>query len=239
MDTFPRFVHLWEHAKCLINYYGANRTVPDSSIFTQAEVFAQTQSWPSTEAFARSLATAQDLVLITPPKGVAKDEIEFFNTLWDATTDVLEKALGEANLSLEVYAWGIAGLAAGYKAPSSTSASNTKRFMSYKARLKAALKCLPSLSSPFSSPHSGVTPARQTYILTKARREVHICSSILIQQVKEEGWKNINWYHGVAVAERWIGNLALVKTISEREYIDDVLGVDAPIRIEETSEERE
>lgn len=85
MDTFPRFLHLWEHAKCLIHSYGVYRTVPDSSIFTQAEVFAQTHSWPSTEAFARSLATAQDLVLITHPEGAAKDEIEFFNTLWDST----------------------------------------------------------------------------------------------------------------------------------------------------------
>jgi hypothetical protein len=46
-------------------------------------------------------------------------------------------------------------------------------------------------------------------VLAKTNREIHVCANLLLQQFRREKWNRIRWYHGVAVAERWIRNLGL------------------------------
>jgi len=46
-------------------------------------------------------------------------------------------------------------------------------------------------------------------MLAKARREIHICANLLLQQFSREEWRRVRWYHGVAVVEQWIKHLGL------------------------------
>ncbi|KAF1977290.1 hypothetical protein BU23DRAFT_564819 [Bimuria novae-zelandiae CBS 107.79] len=218
LDAFARFSYLWAHAQSLIRLH-VYTTRQGSKIFTQAGQAPSSPSTPSKKVFAYSLAVAQDCSHTPQPAGPANDDLQFFKLLWNATTDVFEKMLEEANLDLEVCGWGVNGLTAGYTELQTTSAAEKTKFIVYKGRLKAALNSLPSLSSPHSSPDSGVTPHRRVFMLTKARREVNICSNMLLQQFRSEGWTIVRWYHGIAVAESWVGNLnmrqALVVTEEE------------------------
>lgn len=207
LDTFSRFSCIWEHTKLLIGNSEQGKNCKSSNTSTRSGGKSSNQGSPSIVTLDKFLADAQASLNAPQPNGPQNDNIQLLKLLWSATTDVLDKSLDDCDLDLEAAAWGVIGLAAGYTAPSTTSASEEQKFLKYKARLKAALVSLPSLSSPHSSSRSGVSPHQRVFMLSKARREVHICSNMLVQQLRQEGWTSIRWYHGIAVAERWIKNL--------------------------------
>ncbi|KAF2449503.1 hypothetical protein P171DRAFT_404797 [Karstenula rhodostoma CBS 690.94] len=217
LDTFPKFIHLYDHAKSLHRLHGKYTALSDPIIFARATHSTPTYEPPSEEDLAYSFAAAQDAIHTMQPAGPAKDDLQLFKLLWNTAIDVIEKVLGDSNLDLEVYAWGIVGLAAGYMHPETTSLADKEKVAAYQFRLQAALKSLPSLTSPHNDRASGVSPEQRAYMLTKARREVHVCSNLLLQQFRNDGWTGIKWYHGLAVAERWIGNPTFARVVTEEE----------------------
>ncbi|KAL5399432.1 hypothetical protein PMIN06_001425 [Paraphaeosphaeria minitans] len=219
LDTFPKFIHLYDHAKSLIGIHGRYTASSDPIIFERAQNKAPTNKKPSREDLACSFAAAQDAIHAVQPAGPAKDDLELFKLLWEATIDAIAKVLEGGNLDLEVCAWGIIGLAAGYMKPEATSHADKSSFSAYRSRLRTASGSLDSLKSPRNGRAPGVSPEQRAYILTKARREIHVCSNLLLQQYRRDGWTHIRWYHGIAVAERWIENLTVAEVVPGEEEV--------------------
>jgi hypothetical protein len=162
---------------------------------------------PSTKELAVSLAAAQDCIGSAQLDSPAKDDLMIFKHLWDATTALLEDILTTGNLDHESFGWGVYGLAAGYMVPPCESLDD---FKSQKARLHDALLALPSMGSPERKREELVVKGeRRVEVLVKARRQVHICASLLVQQFRREDWRHVRWGHGVKVAERWAEMLGL------------------------------
>ncbi|KAJ4359823.1 uncharacterized protein N0V89_000379 [Didymosphaeria variabile] len=223
LDTFSRFIGLFDHVKSLIGLHGEYTTLRDPIIFARAQRAPPTRGPPMEEEVAHSLSAAQDAINTTQPVGPAQEDLQLFKLLWDAAIDAMEKALDDGHLHLEVRAWGIIGLAAGYMDPQTTSVADKEDFAAYRDRLRAALVSLPSLTSPHNAQASGVSPDQRVYLLTKAKREVHTCSNLLLQQFRKDKWTSVRWYHGLAVAKRWVGNLASEQTVAADEDVQEVL----------------
>ncbi|KAL1594406.1 hypothetical protein SLS60_010166 [Paraconiothyrium brasiliense] len=216
------FVSLFDHVKALIGQHGEYTTLRDPIIFTRAQQPSPIPGPPLEEMVAHSLSAAQEAIHTTQPVGPAKEDLQLFKLLWDAAIDAMEKALEDGHLHFEARAWGIIGLAAGYMDPQTTSIAEKEEFAAYRNRLRAALESLPSLTSPHDAQASGVSPEQRVYLLTKAKREVHTCSNLLLQQFRKERWTNVRWYHGLAVAKRWVGNLASEQTVAADEDVQEV-----------------
>lgn len=216
LDTHPKFLYIWDHAKSLINFHGQHDTLTSTTGPAGAMQTPSCKTVSSEEELASWLSAAQRAVHTHQPPGSAHGNLQVLRLLWEATVNALESLLEDGGLDLEVCAWGLIGLAAGYEAPTTTSAAQKKELLSYKNRLKAALISLPSLNSPLSTSSSGVPPQQRLIMLTKARREIHICSNMLIQQFRREGWAGIQWYHGITVAERWLENIGMGKMDADR-----------------------
>lgn len=217
LDTFTKFIYLYDHAKALIGLHGKYTASIDPIIFDRAKNKALTYKPPSEKDLAYSFAAAQDAMYTTQPAGPAKDDLEIFNLLWNAAIDAIEKVFEDSILDLEVCGWGIIGLAAGYMNPQTNSHTDKNNVSAYRLRLRSALVSLPALTSPHIGRAYGTSPEQRAYMLTKARREIHVCSNLLLQQFRKGGWTSIRWYHGLAVAERWIGNLTVAQVVPEGE----------------------
>jgi hypothetical protein len=156
---------------------------------------------------AISLAAAQDCIGSAQPEGLARDDLAIFEQLWNTTLLILELVTESSDLDHETFGWGLYGLCAGYI--HHTSWRTDSAFLSLKTRLYNALRKMPSMNSIHRKQHGSTTNTiGQVSVLAKANREIHICANLLLQQFRSEQWRRIRWYHGVAVAQRWIENLS-------------------------------
>ncbi|KAF2243975.1 hypothetical protein BU26DRAFT_404309, partial [Trematosphaeria pertusa] len=215
LGIIPRFFHLLANTKKLIRSHGPHTTFQDTTIFARSPLPRSKKSKPpSCKLLATSLSAAQDSIRTSQPAGDAKKDLQVFKLLWDATIDVLEKVLDDGDLDHEAFGWGVFGLSSGYMpappSPSTYSLDTDPLFDIHKERLHAALLSLPSLGSPERGRAShAVSGAERVNQLAKARRQVHICASLLLQRMRCEGWNRVRWWHAVAVAERWVGHLGI------------------------------
>ncbi|KAH7384568.1 hypothetical protein BKA66DRAFT_394671, partial [Pyrenochaeta sp. MPI-SDFR-AT-0127] len=157
-------------------------------------------------SLAKSLAAAQDCVERLHHSKIATGNIVLFKSLWEATVNTLTELIESGDLDPEAFGWGIMGLSSGYIGQDSL-------FLSYKTRLQNALQFLPSMDNParkWSEYRNQMKlAATKIQVLVTIRGEVHFCSIMLLQRFKQEDWRRIRWYHGIAVAERWAGSLGL------------------------------
>jgi len=92
-------------------------------------------------------------------------------------------------------------------------------FEEHKHRLHEALLALPTMDAPRRRRNGLVVKGeRRVEVLAVANRQVHICASLALQRFRQEGWCRIRWWHGVKVAERWVGKLGLM---DEMEFDDE------------------
>lgn len=231
LAAIPRFFHLLTHAKTLIQVYGPHTTYSETTIFARAPVPRSTKTTKpaSAKLLATSLAAAQDSIHTPQPAGPAREDLQIFKLLWDAAVDVLEKMLEEADLDHESFGWGVFGLSSGYisaSATASVSKQNDDQMLEpLKQRLHDALRSLPSMTSPEHGRQSyAVCGAERVNQLAKARRQIHVCASLLMQKVRAEGWSRVRWWHGVAIAERWIGHTGLAHSCMWQEEREDEFG---------------
>jgi hypothetical protein len=105
LDTFSRFLHMYDHARSLVRLHGKYTTFSDRMIVVRAQNDSSANEPPSDKELAYSLATAQDAIHTMQPTGPAKDDLQFFKLLWGSAIDAIEKVL-EEDLDHEVRAWG-------------------------------------------------------------------------------------------------------------------------------------
>jgi len=212
LDPVSRFIHLFTYAKTVIQQYGPHTTLPGTNIFVRSgKPRPDAHELPPPKLVATSLAAAQDALPTTQPAGPAKADLQVFKLLWDATTDVLDIAVDARELSQETFEWGVFGLAAGYIFMRSELPVDRQYFLSLKGRLHTALMMLPSLSNSQQRDRENraKSPTQRLHGLVKTRRETHVCATLLMKKMKDELWDNVRWYHGIAVAERWVYGLGL------------------------------
>ncbi|KAI8935514.1 hypothetical protein NX059_008085 [Plenodomus lindquistii] len=206
LPTLPRFLHLLRHAKDLIATYGPYTKSSTTATFIRATVIRDGSSHAAPAILARSLAAAQDCIDSAQPPGLANEDLIFFSHLWTFTLAALGELLEAQKLDVETIGWGVIGLCAGYMNPGN-------EFQSYEIRLRTALKLMPSMDKPNrGSEWAGYrsymrSKGTTVRVLATARSEIHACTTMLLQRFAREDWKTIRWYHGIAVAERWVSAL--------------------------------
>ncbi|KAF2853217.1 hypothetical protein T440DRAFT_390525 [Plenodomus tracheiphilus IPT5] len=204
LSTVPQFLHLLYHAKGLVGAHGPYTLLPQTSTFTR-----DGGDDVSPKKFATSLATAQDCIDSAQPPRLANEDLKFFQQLWSSTLAAFEEMLEAGKLDIETIGWGVIGMCAGYMA----KGTSDQEFQAYKTRLHNALRLMPSLDGPgrgfrWAGYRGYMNSAGTTVrVLATARSEIHACTTMLLQRFAKEEWKTIRWYHGIAVAERWVGAL--------------------------------
>ncbi|KAI2486809.1 hypothetical protein Ptr902_00942 [Pyrenophora tritici-repentis] len=207
MANIARFLHLWKHARALVGTYGTYTTIRDTTVFRSASAPRSRSSTaePSDTEIFLSLDAAETAINSAQPDGAAKDDLHFFNSLWETTIAVLEDILAHGPLPQELFGWGIFALSTGYL----YSPCDRGIFSNHKHRLRSALKMMPSLHGR----------RRNEYVISgsiciemhvKAMKEIHTVGHILLSRFRQDGWKKVRWYHATRVAERWIQALGLV-----------------------------
>jgi hypothetical protein len=227
MTNIKRFFYLWHHTKLLVENYGPYTTYEDTTVFMRATKAQRLNKEPPTEKLAYSLAAAQDCVNSAQPSGPAKDDLLLFTRLWETTMTVLESMLARGSLPQESFGWGIFALSSGYvHPPVSRSASyNTlvaqNIFNSHKYRLQAALLSLPSMDGQRRSEYV-VGEKKKLDALVKARRQIHTCGHILLDEFRKGSWGRVRWLHAVEVFERWIRAFGLVPQRVQEQAPEDL-----------------
>ncbi|KAF1845063.1 uncharacterized protein K460DRAFT_102550 [Cucurbitaria berberidis CBS 394.84] len=204
MSDTARFFHLLRQASSLIRLHGPYTTFSGTTAFSPAPVPPPRTTTASVKDVAVSLAAAQDSIDTAQPEGPAKEDLVLFKHLWETTITILEKLLDGGELDQESFGWGIYGLASGYMQPPANNVATCNLFSLHKHRLYVALASLPSMDS-FARQRNKYVVSEKTNIqsLVKARREVHICGNLLLQQFRQESWRCVRWWHAIAIAERW------------------------------------
>lgn len=209
MPILARFHYFLNHTKRLVQSHGPYTTHTNTTVFTRATHPQNRPHGPSSKNIATSLAAAQDSLGSAQVPGPAKQDLHIFKHLWDTTVDLLEEVLATGDLDHESFGWGIFGLCAGYIYPPSEAFYET--FEEHKHRLHEALLALPTMDSPSRRRDEFLVKGEgRVEVLAQANRQVHICASLVLQRFRQEGWHRIRWWHGVQVAERWVGRLGLV-----------------------------
>jgi hypothetical protein len=207
MPIIPRFLHLLRQSKALIEAHGPHTTFTGTTVFSRAPLARNRTKDVSTKDFALSLAAAQDSAGSAQIDGPAKEDLAVFRYLWDTTVEVLESTIGTGDLDHETFGWGIFGLGAGYIGHASWQEDST--FLAHKTRLHDALLKMPSMDAPMRREKLSLKSGGHVDILAKANREIHICANLLLQRFRREEWRRIRWFHGVAIAQKWLGHLGL------------------------------
>ncbi|KAF2676078.1 hypothetical protein K458DRAFT_322868 [Lentithecium fluviatile CBS 122367] len=214
LTPIPKFWHLLPHAKTLIRHYGPHTIFADTTVLVRANTPRSTklEKLPSAKLLARSFAAAQDAHGSAQPDGPAKEDLELFTLLWRTTIEVVDQILEDGIADGEAFGWGVYGLSFGYipSFPSPPSADNSTSFDALRQRLHTTLLTLPNVNNPQRErERSSISPAERVGRLVKARNEVHLCGTLLVQRFREEEWASVRWGHLIAVVERWLGNLEL------------------------------
>ena len=211
MSDIERFFHLLRNAKSLIKVHGPYTTYSGTTVFSRAPIPHESSTVPSVKDIALSLAAAQDSIDSTQPEGPAIDDLALFRRLWETAITILEELFENEELGQDSFGWGIFGLASGYMHPPANNPAPRNLFLLHKYRLHAALTSLPSMDSSVHKRNEYVvTEKTKIQVLVKARRDVHLCAILLLQQFRQEEWRRVRWWHAVAVTERWIERLDLV-----------------------------
>lgn len=206
-SAIPRFLHLLKHSKLLVATNGVYTTYAGTTVFSRAPLPPTNQEEPTIREIALSLAAAQDCANSAQVEGPAEEDLTVFKQLWEATIEVVDSVLETGNLDHETLGWGIYGLAAGHM--HEVSWRDNSLLLSLKTRLHDGLLQLPNMDTQRKRPATTLVAAGRVEVLAKANRNIHICANLLLQQFRREEWNKTRWYHGVAVAERWIRNLGL------------------------------
>lgn len=146
LPAAPRFLHLLSHTKMLIQSHGPYTTITGTTVFARAATSGERTEVTSVTDLATSLATAQDCIYSAQPWGSANEDLVYLKQVWEAAIAAPEEVLESDKMDLETVGWCIFGLTSGYvarpgKAPDA-------RILSYKTRLRNALKMLPSMDAP-------------------------------------------------------------------------------------------
>lgn len=206
MSNHERFFQLLDQVKGRIREHGPYTKYSRTTVFARAPLPRDVEQELSVEDMAFSLAAAQDCCRTAQPEGPVSDDLLLCERLWETTITVLEEILDGGKLDQETYGWGIYGLASGHQEPPTRAAANRKPVSSFKYRLQAALSALPSLNR--SSRNEYVLNERTgVERLVKARKEVHLCTVLLLMRFRQDQWRCIRWWHAIAVAERWLRSL--------------------------------
>lgn len=212
MPTIARFRYLLHHTKGLVHSHGPYATHTGTTVFTRASHPRTKPYGPSSKCLATSLAAAQDCIGNAQLPGHAKEDLHVFKHLWDTTVVLLEEVLTTGNLDHESFGWGIFGLCAGYMYPPSEASYEV--FEEHKHRLHEALLALPKTDSPRHERAELVVKGdEKVEVLARANRQVHICASLVLQRFRQEDWHRVRWWHGVKVADRWVGMLGMADEV--------------------------
>jgi hypothetical protein len=221
MTNLERFFHLWHHTKLLVANYGPYTTHEDNTVLTRASGIQRLNKDPPTKKLAYSLAAAQD-VNSAQPDGPAKDDLLLFICLWETTIRVLERILARGSLPQESFGWGIFALSSGYMHPPASSSASYNNLVAqnifnyHKYRLRAALLSLPSMDGQRRSEYV-VSEKKKLDALIKARRQIHTCGHILLDEFRKGGWRRVRWLHAVEVCEKWVRAFGLVPQRVQKE----------------------
>jgi hypothetical protein len=209
LPTIPRYHNLLRQARTLVQAHGRHTTQAGTTIFTRAPVARDSTKQPTAKDLAVSLAAAQDSIGVAHLDGPAKDDLAVFKRLWDTTVDLLEEMIRSGDLSLEAFGWGMFGLSIGYT--NHILWNEDTEYLANKTRLHDALVQLPSMDSTKSRGDTLVVRGGdRIQSIARVNRQVYTCGHLLLQQFRREDWKRIRWFHGVAVAQRWMGSLGFV-----------------------------
>lgn len=202
-----RFAHYSRQTKALVKTHGVYTTYAGTTVFCRAPIAPTPNQKVSTKKLALSLAAAQDCAGTAQIEGPAQEDLCVFKEMWAATKTVLDNILETGNLDHETFGWGIYGLSTGYM-PRASWQENSK-FTSLQTRLHDGLLQMLDMDQRRKRPTTPTSSGGQVEVLAKANRQIHVCANLLLQQFRREEWKKIRWYHGMAVAERWIEHLGL------------------------------
>jgi hypothetical protein len=133
----------------------------------------------------------------------------------------MEDTIRSGDLSLEAFGWGMFGLSAGHI--NHTTWTKDSYFLMHKTRLHDALLQLPSMDSPNSRGDEVFSRGGdRIQSLAKVNRQVYTCGHLLLQQFRREDWKRIRWFHGIAVAQRWMGSLGIMPRDEDEKFFKEV-----------------
>ncbi|CAE6996022.1 hypothetical protein CFE70_000220 [Pyrenophora teres f. teres 0-1] len=211
MTNTARFLHLLNHARALVRRYGIYTTLHDTTVFCRASTprSRPSNAEPSITEVFLSLRAAQQAIDSVQPDGAVKDDLHFFNDLWNTTITVLEEILDHGSLPQEPFGWGVFALSTGYLHSRHTNIAYRDVFSNHKYRLRSALERMPSLDRKRRNAYV-ISERPSMEALVKARREIHTVGHILLSKFRQDGWKRVRWYHAITVTERWIQAFGLV-----------------------------
>jgi hypothetical protein len=227
MPDIERCFHLWQHTKSLVEKYGPYTTLADTTVFVRASGVSEAIKDPPIVRLALSLAAAQDCVNSAQPDGPAKDDLLLFTRLWETTIAIMENILARGSLPQEDFGWGIFGLSSGYQHPPSSSSPSHNHlvakniFSSHKRRLHAALLMLPSMDGRRRSEYI-LGEKTKVEVLVNARKEIHFCGHILLDEFRKGSWGRVRWFHVVEVCEKWVRAFGLMPRKVQEELREEV-----------------
>lgn len=204
-----KFYSLLRTATMVIQEHGPYTTLKGTTVFARASRAPMPGSTPSLVDVAQSFAAAQDCFESAQPDGPARDDLDMFTNLWNVTIALLEDIAHRKYLNPEALGWGAFGIASGYMSSAKPEVPR-KSVALYKDRLHAALLMLPSIHRRNRGEYD---PCGRISIdvLVTARKEVHMCTTLLLQRFKEEDWQRVRWWHVVSVTDRWLRSLGYVE----------------------------
>jgi hypothetical protein len=207
LPTVPRFMHSFRQCKALVVTHGVYTTYAGTTVFSRAPMERDSTKDATAKELALSFAAAQDCAGSAQIEGVSDEDLDVFRRLWESTIAALETVIEAGNLDHETFGWGIFGFSSGYVGKPSWR--DDSQFLALKTRLHDALQQMPNMDAHRRRSAITKETGGKVEVLAKTNREIHVCANLLLQQFRREKWNRIRWYHGVAVAERWIRNLGL------------------------------
>ncbi|KAF2744689.1 hypothetical protein M011DRAFT_479723 [Sporormia fimetaria CBS 119925] len=193
LSAVPRFNYLFSHTWDAVQSHGPYRL--DSA----ANLTCGLVGWPTLpdEKFVDTMDLAKQAMTSPQPPGPALDDLQLMHMLWLTTVPVMETVLCSNALTHDVFGWGMFGLTCGYQDPDPL-------FLQHKERLHKSLCALK------------LVQASEEYEITKARRSVHICAILILQDMRAD-WGRVRWGVAVKVCERWLAHLGWNTEAGSRE----------------------
>lgn len=193
LPLLPRFTYLLRRATTIMETNGPYGLDDSNHLIREPQPM-----WDSTELrFHNNLAVAQDALQHPQPEGPCLEDLRVLCYLWSTGIHCLNQITATHILDLEVFAWGVFGLTAGYISPDDLA-------QSHRTRLHTALTSLPELRRPSSG--RTLEAAERADRLIRANRAIHICAVLLLQTVRKD-WKGVRWGFLIRVCEKWINHL--------------------------------
>lgn len=208
LASIPHFRRILRQAQTLLHAHGPYTTYAGTSVFSRAPIARDDTRALSVEEIANSLAAAQDCIGSAQPEGPAQIDLALFEHLWRMTVSIIETITRTGEIDHVNLGWGIYGMCAGHVGYASKR--EEEAFLSLKDRLHFALRLLPSMDAPIRREDDQARLSGNSVMpIATLNREIHITANLHLQQFRRENYARIRWYHGIAVASRWIQHLRL------------------------------